>query len=265
MHRIQLGNKTCSIRSEWAEVDAGLLLRLMPYIYTAKRDMATAALLPLLSDIPSLTLVQLHPWQYATLAELCQWVWDEPLTIPIIPQVEHGGQVWKLPTEALYDSPFIEYDHLDTFLSSLDAEGPAALDQVIATILRPVGDDGKRVRFDGMALDGLTTKISTLPDDLKAYILLFATGCTRHIRDAFAVLWEEDETTPARDSRYDLGAAEEVDFGWTGAAFGIAEEGTFGSYQEVIFMDCHTVLYYLSWKKQQGRKLRREMKKSSNQ
>lgn len=244
MRQIRIDQNDHCFLSSWEEVDVDLLLTLLPHIYTADRDTARAALVPLLSDIPGAVLIQLTSEQYTQLADLTGWVWIEPLTIPIIPQIEHRGRTWQLPAECLYDSPFIEYDHLDSLFQADEPEIP----KIIATILRPVGSDGKRIPFDGMQLDALAKRLADLPDHFQAYCLLFASGCLRYIRAEYAGLWEEDGNAP--DPSYRLQPAEEPDFSWTGAAFRIAEEGVFGTYREVIFMDCHTVLYYLAWKKQ---------------
>lgn len=251
MREIQIAGNNYSLVSSWEEVDPDLLLRIIPHVYATDREQAKAALVPILSDIPHLVLIQLAGYQYARIAELCDWVWEQPLTIPIIPEIEHNGEIWKLPSECLYDSPFIEYDHLYNFLREV-GENDADTDRIIATILRPVGIDGKRILFDGMQVDALVIKLKDLPDIYKAYCLIFATGCMRYIHEEYGILWEEDKTTPIRDSRYSLQEGKDIDFSWTGVAFQIAEVGVFGRYLEVIFSNCHTVLYYLAWKKQQA-------------
>ena len=109
----------------------------------------------------------------------CRWLWEELLTIPIIPQVEHAGQTWKLPAEYLYDSPFIEYDHLDNLLHALDGDDPDGLIKIIATILRPVNSTSQRIPFDGMQLDRLADELTDLTEPFKAYCLLFAAKCLR--------------------------------------------------------------------------------------
>lgn len=257
MRQITIQENNYSLVSTWSEVDAELLLRILPHIYTSDRIAAQNALLPILSDIPNITLLQLTPAQYAQLSDLTGWVWTEPLTMPIIPQIEHGGKVWKLPTACLYDSPFIEYDHLDNFMNADEFD----IDRIVAASLRPVGEDGQRIRFDGMQLGQLTAQLADLEDFQKAYVLFFLSGCMRHIQEQYAILWEaDDELKPAKDSRYDLHPDDDVDFSWTGAAFSIAEEGAFGDYQKVIFTDCHTILYYLAWKKQNARQMRRALK-----
>ncbi len=257
MHRVKINKSNYQFFSCWREVGADLLYRLLPHIFATDRDAARATLVPILSDIPPLVLIQLTPGQFAQLAGLTDWCWEEPLTVPIIPQIEHNGQTWKLPAECLYVSPFIEYDHLDNFLQALDGDDPETLNQIIATMLRPVDADGQRIPFNGMNIAKLAIQLADLPEPFKAYCLLFATGCLRHIREEYAVLWKEEETTTARDSRYSLQPEEGTDFSWTGAAFAIAQERVFGTYREVIFTDCHTVLYYLRWRKEMGRLMRK--------
>ena len=258
MRQITIQENNFSLLSTWSEVDAETLLRILPHIYTDDRPAAQNALVPILSDVPSFLLMQLTPAQYVQLADLTAWVWSEPLTIPIIPQIEHKGTIWKLPTDILYDSPFIEYDHLDNFLNAEEID----IDRIVATSLRPVGEDGQRIRFDGMRLGQLTAQLADLPDLYKAYTLFFLSGCLRQIQEQYAIIWEpDDDLKPAKDSRYDLHPDDDIDFSWTGAAFSIAEEGAFGDYQKVIFTDCHTILYYLAWKKQNARQMRRALKK----
>ena len=254
MRQIRIDQNDHRFLSSWEEVGADLLLTILPHIYTEDRDTARAALVPLLSDIPPLILIQLTPGQYLQLAELTEWVWTEPLTVPIIPEIEHNGTAYRMPAECLYDSPFIEYDHLDNFMADLTEEDGLA--RITATILRPVGGDGQRIPFDGMQLDRLARQLEDLPAPYHLYAFHFAAGCLRYIREQYGAIWEQDGTGPKPDSRYDFHAGEENDFSWTGAAFRIAEEGVFGTYREVIFTDCHTVLYYLVWKKGEGRRLR---------
>jgi hypothetical protein len=259
VRQIQIEAATFSFFESWSEITPDTLLRLTPLLFTGERASAQAALVPLICDVPPLLLASLAPWQYAQLHPLTDWLWDTPLTTPIIPQFEHAGQTWQLPAAELLDPNFhyIEWDHLDTFLAQFYQGDADMLPQICAILARP-----DRERFDAQKLDTYAASLSSLPQPLACYLLLLATGCSKHIRDQFAILWELDEDANESSADYSFASStDDIDFGWTGAAFSIAEAGAFGKFDEVLHTDAYTILYYISWKKQQDRTARRQMKK----
>jgi hypothetical protein len=266
MRQITIEDATFNFRSSWSEITPDLLLRLTPLLFTGERAAAQAAIIPLICDVPPLLLASLAPWQYAQLLPLTNWLWDTPLTTPIIPHFEHTGETWHLPAAELLDPDFhyVEWDHLDTFLARFFQGDADVLDQLCATVARPADDPlGSRGRFDAQRLDTHAELLKTLPIPSKLYLLLFAWGCSRHIRSQFAILWEPDEDANESSNDYQFASSsDDIDFGWTGAAFSIAEAGAFGKFDEVLHTDAYTILYYLSWKKQQDRTARRMMKKN---
>lgn len=270
MRQIQIEDATFQFKTDWSEIPPDLLLRLAPLLFTGERAAAQAAIVPLITDTPSTLLIQLEDWQYAQLHPLTDWLWDTPLTTPIIPRFEHEGQTWHLPAAELLDPNFayIEWDHLDTFLARFFQGETELLPQICAVLARPAGghlppSGGLRGAFDAQKLDAYATSLRSLPHPLTCSLLLFATGCQRHIRSQFAILWEKDDDEPEANSDYAFpSGTDDIDFGWTGAAFSIAEAGAFGKFDEVLHTDAYTILYYLSWKKQQDRTARRMMKKA---
>jgi hypothetical protein len=260
MRQITIEDATFNFRSSWSEITPDLLLRLTPLLFTGERPAAQAALVPHICDVPPLLLSSLAPWQYAKLHPLTDWLWDTPLTTPIIPHFEHAGQTWQLPAAELLDPDFhyVEWDHLDTFLARFFQGETEVLPQLCATLARP-----NRERFDAQKLDQYAAALSQLSPPLTLSLLLFAWGCSRHIRSQFAILWEPDEDANESSADYSFASStDNIDFGWTGAAFSIAEAGAFGKFDEVLHTDAYTILYYLSWKKQQDRTARRAIKKN---
>jgi hypothetical protein len=269
MRQIQIEEATFNFRSDWSEIEPDLLLRLAPLLFTGERAEAQAQLVTLICDVPPILLASLEDWQYAQLYPLTDWLWDTPLTTPIIPQFEHAGQTWYLPAAELLDPNFayIEWSHLDTFLSNFFSGDLDALPQICATLARPADPNRQssiviRKSFDAQQLDKDAATLRSLSHPLTCSLLLLASGCSRHIRDQYAILWEPDEDTNDTASDYSFASQTgDTDFGWTGAAFSIAESRAFGTFNQVMYTDAHTILYYLSWKKQQDRTARRMMKK----
>lgn len=264
MIRIELNDQPFSIRENWQELDEPTLLAIIPHIFHHDRHAAQTALVPILSDIPSLLLFQLAPWQLAELMRLTNWVWTLPMDTPVFTAIQHNGTSYGLPSPDATNITLLEYHTAEGFLLAFTSGEPEGIDKLTATLLRPITDPDNtfdtRKKLDTYALARDVAALATLDPRIKLAVMWYFHGLRRSIQEQYAMLWQSDDEPKEKNRIMDFGDDEEIDFGWIGVAYSLAESGPFGHFNAVLSTDIHTVLYCLAYKKQEGEKKAREMK-----
>ncbi|MFN4254538.1 MAG: hypothetical protein ACK4Q5_05990 [Saprospiraceae bacterium] len=257
MHQIEIGDAQFSLPGMWAEIPPGKMLDVMPHLFALDRAEAQAELVRLLSNIPDTVLAYLQPWQYAEIMALTDWLWTEPIREPAWTELEG----WVFPAKEGSNMTLLEYYHAEGFLLAFTEGDADALHKLCATILRRLSPSDsfvdRRTAFDPYRLDHDVAAQTSLDVRVKLYALWLMHGYRACIREQFAYLWTGEEDGDVRGN-INFGDDEEIDFGWIGTAYSVAEQGVFGDFNAVLRTDIHTVLYYLCHKKQEASRRERE-------
>lgn len=197
------------------------------------------------------------------LIQCIDWMQVDPAgTAPIAPWIEHkskGGRRTKLylPRSGFSTVSGLEYamvsDLYEQFKEDRNSDVEA---KMIAILVRPAGtsedpaaDPRTRLLSSDQAAEWLPL-IRSLPDSIRAYI---TTLISANIHDVYTTFKEWLFVDG------DKGEEQEgLNFGWWGMFMDIAEDGTFGTYDQVLATNIHTLCGYQSRKVEEARRQKQE-------
>lgn len=257
----------------WSQLLPQMVLEIAPYVLSDTIQNRLRCLEMLCLPENSAELSMMTPRQVLDVLPRLNWLYDEPLTYPVVDSFQFGQETFLLPQEGLRGCSIVEFAFAERYFDELTANGrfskskpnPAAIDGLILAICRPkdpkINQDDPHWEGDmreyfspvlnkRRAASGLMNVIST---NFKAFFLLYYIGCKKQIQKQFGILFKNDHQTLNKDVLAPPihQTISPADFSWAGVIFDLAESGIFGNYEQTQYKDLHTILYYLSYKQYQ--------------
>lgn len=255
---------TCKINGQpyqlptgWAELDAAQVLgAAVPARLAGRTPAARLALLAALvkPGIPEKIRRRLTGEQLYELTEALAWVWDAPFAEHVVEYFEYSGRTYRLPRPRLLDAVAIEYGvasiHFAAYLTHGRAE---SLDQLVATLCRPpragydptdpAADGQARERYNATLAEARALVFADLPLAVKFVVLERFVAAEQFIHATYHQVFTAPEARAPTGSRppgppSDGGRFLEL-------VYELAQQGTYGTYEEVAQTDVHTILYNL--------------------
>lgn len=185
----------------------------------------------------------------------------EPVAPYIDVKVRRTRERLYLPSAHFSNVVGIEYGLLDDMYQEFrPGQDPEIERQMIAVVLRPAAiSDSKRIIGDPRVR--LDTKgetetwmryVEALPESVRAYITMLISANRADIYDTYQDLFRRSDDTTE-------GGSTGVNFGWWGTFMDVAEDGIFGTYDQVLQTSIHNILIHLYRKWDAYQREKREM------
>lgn len=227
------------------------------------RTLLQANLRPLLEG----HFMLLDPVHLKDLAECLGWMWSQNMTIPPFESFKHGGTEYFLPAKGLSNITLIEFAYVDLMYNlyvmnaQADDEQKAAsfLQKLVCYLCRPIdpridADDpstfkgDNREMFNTIICDRRLPAFETLPNEIILPVLLFFVGCKSQIhKDYEGTIF----MPPAEDGSQVSGGRAMEPTEWLDICFHLSG-GKFGTVEQTMQTNLHTILYYLSHQERQA-------------
>lgn len=258
------------IANSWYKLSEAQVLAVAPYVLqemsiSNKLKVFEVLLNPI--DVPS--YAKLKPDKVLRQLKKVEFLWRENLVEPIIPKFTLFDVEYCLPAHHFTNIKLVEFafacDYFDAMMGQGNYKGqkaqPEMLNRLIATLCRPSkGDDSDgdiRVKFNENLLDSRASLFERLSPMVKAYFLLYFLGCKKALSEQFKVLFKKQEGQSDSTKKYYV---RPIDYAWFKIIFDLADEGTFGKYEEVCHQNIYTVMHYLTSKYYDFQELKSESK-----
>lgn len=264
MIRFRLDGRPHFVPDGWGEATNAQLLAAAPHLATdsvAARLAVVRAWCPKLRDrdVRKLTADQL--WDVCALVG---WAWK--LEGAAITQFEHRGRTYLLPEVNLLDAVLVEYALASVYFhlfAKPKAPQLSALDQLVATLCRPAAvgidendpawDGQRREKYNAKLAEARALELADLPIALKMVVLHRFLEAERFIHRAYADLFKKQEPVVAGDEPAPkpkpTGDGTQV----LEVLADLAEQGTYGTYEQTSFTRLHTVFFNLAKKARRRR------------
>ncbi|MGI4760515.1 MAG: hypothetical protein ACRYF0_07410 [Janthinobacterium lividum] len=200
------------------------------------------------------------------------WVWRQPLDTAGVPEFTHRGRTYQLPSPNLLDAVAIAYAMANIYFQQFahpQRPHAPALDQLVATLCRPLRADFKTVstdpnwdgfrreKYNARLAEGRAGELADAPLGVKIVVLHHFLAAQKFIHAAYKEVFKQVEvpTGPA--------AAQAKPRHSNGTELlellaSLAERGLYGTYDQVAHTSLHTVLFNLACEARQRRAAERE-------
>ena len=188
-------------------------------------------------------LKKLNDVQFAQVLDLVKWVNEEIEPSPVPKEFKFLGKTYQAPQNFMESSALIEFVMAEANLLLL-SEDTSKLSYITASLYRETekkkGKD-KRVKFDGDELEERAELFKKLPDVYHAGAVLFLTAVKRNLMPTYPEALKEK-----------TGSAESRELpDWQSTMLSIAENGVFGTLEQVKFTNMHEVFLFLDKKERE--------------
>lgn len=267
MIRFRLDGRAHFLPAGWGELTGPQLLAAAPHLAAdsvAARLAVVRAWCPKLRDKDVRRLTSDQLWDVLCLVG---WAWQ--LEESAVAQFEHRGRVYLLPEPQLLDAVLVEYAMASVYFhlfAKPTAPQPRALDQLVATLCRPAAagidendpqwDGQRREKYNGKLAEARARELANLPLALKIVVLHRFLAAERFIHRNYADLYKKPEPAgegpapkprPAGDGTQALEVLADL-----------AEQGTYGTYEQASYTRLHTVFFNLAKKARRRREAEKE-------
>ena len=267
MIRFRLDDRPHFLPEGWGELTGPQLLAAAPYLTTdsvAARLAVVRAWCPKLRDRD---VRKLTPDQLWDVLCLVGWAWQ--LEESALTQFAHRGRVYLLPEPQLLDAVLVEYALASVYFhlfAKPKAPQPQALDQLVATLCRPAAagidendpqwDGQRREKYNAKLAEARAKELADLPLALKVVVLHRFLAAERFIHRAYADLYKKPEPAgegPAPKPRPTGDGTQALE-----VLADLAEQGTYGTYEQASYTRLHTVFFNLAKKARRRREAERD-------
>lgn len=264
MHQVKIDKQEFSVPSSWSEINHVQLAKVAHLIFGSPDTLLSRQGLAVLALIPGLKKVwkRLTDEQVWDLLHLTDWMFEDISGRSIIREFQHNKITYHLPEDNLRKESIIAYYFADTYFSNyLESKKPDFLDKVIACIARQEGsakypalqetEGDIREHFSTSRTTARAIDFGTLDAGIKTAILLFFMGSKKYIHKQYEILFTRHEADEIKSTKPSFGKKiiPKPDYGWLGVIYDLAEQKTFGSFDQVKHQFLHTCCYYLTKKK----------------
>jgi hypothetical protein len=229
------------------------------------RSVPRRELVRVLLDIPAFVFKRIDRGEMYDLLQVIDWMHiDARATKPIAPYYDHVSKSGKktrlhLPADQFKTVSGLEYALIDdlyrAFIKDMDTDIEC---QMIAIVLRPEGDTPDPAADPRVKLISKDQTrewlpmVRALPESIRTYMTTLISANRVFIHDTYEYwLFPESAAGDAADSGG-------LNFGWWGAYMDVAEDGTFGDYDNVLQTAFHTLCMYMSSKVDKARALKQQ-------
>jgi hypothetical protein len=262
MIRFRLNGRPDTLPETWAEVTAAQLRAAAPHL---THDSVAARLAVVQAWCPKLRpkdVRRLTPDQLWDLCAQVGWAWR--LEGAALSQFEHRDRTYLLPEPRLLDVVLVEYALASVYFHLFaKPKSPqlSALDSLVATLCRPAvpgldennpaWDGQRREKYNAKLAEARALELADLPIALKMVVLHRFLDAERFIHQAYADLFKKAEPAgegpvpkarPAGDGTQVLEVLADL-----------AEQGTYGTYEQASYTRVHTVFFNLAKKARRRR------------
>lgn len=266
MNNVTINKQSFSIPSSWNEITHDQLVRVAPLIFGAESTLFFRQGLAIIALIPTLKKVwaKLTEGQAWDLLSLVDWIFADISGKSIVRHFTHNNVVYHLPEDNLRKESIIAFSFADNYFQQfISSQDPAWLDKVIACIARQKGskeypalqeaEGDIREHFSTSRTTDRANEFKTFDPAIKNSILLFFMGSKRFIHKQYEILFtrpdENDKSPEAGRASFGKKKIPKPDYGWIGIIYDLAEQKTFGPFDQVKHQFLHTCCYYLAKKK----------------
>lgn len=275
MQTFRLDGRPHQVPGGWGELTSAQFFAAAPYLSqdtVAARHQVLRDWCPRLrdKDVRKLTAEQL--WDVLTLVG---WAWHTELETQGVTEFTHRGRTYQLPEPQLRDAVAIEYAMATVFFHSFaHPQRPqlAALDQLVATLCRPLRPDlaalqetpewdgQRREKYNGKLAEARAKELADAPLGVKIVVLHHFLSAQRFIHRAYKDLFKKLETAPHTGPGKPPPPRHSDGTELLELLADLAERGLYGTYEQVAHTSLHTVLFNLA---KQARR-RREAEKNGD-
>jgi hypothetical protein len=269
MIRFRLDGRPHTLPERWAEATPAQLRLAAPHL---AHDSVAARLAVVRAWCPKVRekdVRRLTPDQLWDVCAQVGWAWK--LEGAALTQFEHRGRTYLLPEAKLLDAVLVEYA-LASLYFHLFAKPKTpqltALDSLVATLCRPAvpgldendpaWDGQRREKYNAKLAEARALELADLPLALKMVVLHRFLDAERYIHQAYADLFSKaapvpegqgpgGRPTPTGDGTQVLEVLADL-----------AEQGTYGTYEQVSYTRVHTVFFNLAKKARRRREAEKE-------
>lgn len=273
MKAFRLDGRPYQVATSWAELTPAQFFAAAPHLSqdtVAGRHVVLRAWCPQLrdQDVRRLTADQL--WE---LLDLVRWAWRTELDTQRVSEFAHRGRTYHLPEPLLKDAVAVEYAMATVFFHQFahpKRPQPAALDQLVATLCRPLRadlatlqelpewDGQRREKYNGKLAEARAKELADAPLGVKIVVLHHFLAAQRFIHQAYKDLFKKAE--PAPENPGQPAAPKPISDGTELLELlaDLAERGLYGTYDQVTHTQLHTVLFNLAKQARRRREAERE-------
>jgi hypothetical protein len=260
MRTFRLDGRPYEVATSWAELTPAQSFVAATHLSqdtVAGRHAVLRAWCPQLrdKDLRKLTAEQL--WD---LLGLVAWAWTTELDTQGVTEFTHRGRTYCLPEPLLKDAVAIEYAMATVFFHQFahpQRPQPLALDQLVATLCRPVREDiaalqedpewdgQRREKYNGKLAEARAKELANAPLGVKVVVLHHFLAAQRFIHKAYKDLFKKVEVAAPAPSKP---AARPTSDGTELLELlaDVAERGTYGPYEQLTHTQLHTILFNLA-------------------
>lgn len=248
---------------DWSEVPDKLRLPCLKELYYQDRDTAIAQNLIRLLRLPRKLYRHFSIGVIYDLRQQIEWMRFLERATPPITEFSHNKVKFYFPKPILENVTALEYAIADDLFQEYMNQGDRQhLIELAALLCRPGNDDKDEVQTTGDPrtpligrgqLKSLARHFDDLPEYLLLCILMFFIGCRKKIHEMYAG-WifpkPQDETSDEQEiSRSEQNEKHKWEsgylFGWHSVFMDVAQNGVFGSLEQVHKTPFHTICMYL--------------------
>ena len=260
MRTFRLNGRPYQVAESWAELTPSQFFAAAPHLSqdsVAGRHTVLRAWCPQLRDKD---VRRLTPEQLWDLLDLVRWAWNTELDTQGVQEFTHRGRTYHLPEPLLKDAVAVEYAMATVFFHQFahpKRPQPAALDQLVATLCRPLHPDlaalqedpawdgQRRERYNGKLAEARATELADAPLGVKIVVLHHFLHAQRFIHQAYKDLFKKQEAAPEGPHQ---AAPKAISDGTELLELlaDLAERGIYGTYDQVTHTQLHTVLFNLA-------------------
>ena len=261
MLSFRLDGRPHQVPGGWDELTPAQFFAAAPHLAT---DSVAARLAVLRAWCPRLRtkdVRRLTPDQLWDACTLVSWAWTKELNTSGVREFMHWGRAYALPEPQLADAVAIEYAMAQIYFRQFahpQRPQAAALDQLVATLCRPLRPDLAQLRqdpaWDGQAREKYNAKLAEAraleladaPLGVKIVVLHHFLAAQRFIHRGYKELFKKVEEPapggPGKPAPPRISDGTEM----LELLADLAERGLYGTYEQVAYTALHTVLFNLA-------------------
>lgn len=171
-----------------------------------------------------------------------EWISHTPMTATPLQAISFAGQVYAMPAPSFRNLRLQEYKEADKYYHRILTGDNAALPLFVAVLLREMEQDAAlrlknddiRQPFFSAGVDTRAKVFERLPAEVGFYVLQYFTACKAALHEQYL-------------AAFDNGAApEQSESSWNDALTDVAENGTFGNYEQVLQLRVHVFYEWIA-------------------
>lgn len=287
MNNIVIAKKSYLLPSNWQEVTSQHLMAAAPFLLGSdtrldqRKFLCLKALLPVLNRYwmhnkwvtrlinkwPKLQIIYplFTDGQKWDLLQTVNYLFTDISGRSVITEFAHKGVTYLMPADNLLRESIIAFAFADEYFSQFAQTGDSKyIDLLIGCLARQrgsneypaiqVAEGDQREHFSTSRTKERAQAFKDLDVNIRNAVLIYFMGSKKFLHQQYAIIFEQVK------EKDDAGAGRQVfgkkiipkpDYGWIGVIYDLAEQGTFGNFDQVKHMFLHTCCYYLAKKKYQ--------------